>query len=225
MVRENHPQRRQQAKFERKLNQRASYDRILIVCEGGKTEPLYFEEIRKTYRLQTANIKVLPSQLGTEPVQVVKSAKELFLNGDAFRGIRPRAFEKVFAVFDRDDHPSYLAALDLAISLNNKLRNDNKQKTEFSAIVSVPCFELWLLLHYEDIQYRIHRDEVRHRLEQHIPGYDKGASGYFSITKDNLLVTADKRARHLATLYNASSGIDPYTDIGKLVALLIGLGR
>lgn len=223
MGRDNQPKIRQREKHERKLGKRASYDRILIVCEGLKTEPFYFEEIKNTYRLQTTNVKVLPSQLGTESIQVVESARELFLHGDTFRGIRPRAFEKIFAVFDRDDHPRYFDALDCAASLNNKLRNDNKQKVEFSAIASVPCFELWLLLHYENIQHRIDRNEVLRRLEQHIPGYDKGVSGYFSITKDRL-ADADKHARSLATRYDARSGLDPYTDICKLVALLIALG-
>jgi hypothetical protein len=62
--------------------------------------------------------------------------------------VRPRAFEKVFAIFDRDAHQSYFDALKLAGSLDGKLRNDLKQPVEFKAIASVPCFELWLLLHY-----------------------------------------------------------------------------
>ena len=50
MGRDNHPKERQARQLERKLNRRASYDRILIVCEGSKTEPNYFEEIRISVR-------------------------------------------------------------------------------------------------------------------------------------------------------------------------------
>jgi len=127
MSRDNSPWERQRIQLERKLNRRASYDRILIVSEGSKTEPNYFREIRGTNRLHTANVEVQPSELGTSSIQVVRYAKELFEKGDRHKHIQPRAFEQVYAVFDRDDHASYFDALNLATSLDGKLRNDNKQ--------------------------------------------------------------------------------------------------
>lgn len=54
MARDNSTAERQKKQLERKLGQRASYDRILIVSEGSKTEPNYFKDIRAAYRLQTA---------------------------------------------------------------------------------------------------------------------------------------------------------------------------
>ena len=78
MARDNSPKERQQKQLERKQGRRASYDRILIVSEGSKTEPNYFLEIRATHRLHTANVEVQPSELGTAPIQVVQYAKELF---------------------------------------------------------------------------------------------------------------------------------------------------
>ena len=149
MARDNSPSERQKKQLERKLGRRASYDRILIVSEGSKTEPNYFKEIRAAHRLQTANVEVQPGELGTQPIQVVQYAKSLFENGDRHKQIQPRAFEQVYAVFDRDDHRTYFDALQLAESLDGKLRNDNKQPVSLKAIASVPCFELWLLLHYE----------------------------------------------------------------------------
>ncbi len=71
MARDNSPKERQQKQLERKQGRRASYDRILIVSEGSKTEPNYFREIRAAYRLHTANVEVRPSELGTAPIQVV----------------------------------------------------------------------------------------------------------------------------------------------------------
>ena len=113
MARDNSPKERQQEHLQRKQAQRASYDRILIISEGSKTEPNYFREIRSTYRLHTANVEVRPSELGTSPIQVVKYAQELFENGDRHKNIQRRAFERVYAVFDRDDHDSYHDALAL----------------------------------------------------------------------------------------------------------------
>lgn len=222
MARDNSPKERQKKQLEHKLGKRASYDRILIVSEGSKTEPNYFREIRAVHRLQTANVEVQPSELGTEPIQVVQYAKSLFEKGDRYKQIQPRAFEQVYAVFDRDDHRTYFEALKLAESIDGKLRNDNKQQVKFKAIASVPSFELWLLLHYEDIQAPIHRDEVMRRLKQHIPSYEKGAGGAFAITRDRL-VTARQRAQALAAKFSAYNDPEPYTAISDLVTLLTTL--
>jgi hypothetical protein len=222
MGRDNSPAERQRKQLERKLGRRASYDRILIVSEGSKTEPNYFGEIRAAYRLHTANVEVRPSEPGTAPIQVVQYAKDLFENGDRHKHIPPRAFEQVYAVFDRDDHDSYPDALNLAEVLDGKLRNDNKQSVVFRAIASVPSFELWLLLHYEDIQAPIHRDEVMQRLKQHIPGYEKGAGCAFATTRDRL-DTATQRAQVLAARFNAYTDPEPYTAIVDLVKLLTTL--
>jgi hypothetical protein len=223
MARDNSPKERQRKQLERKQGRRASYDRILIVSEGSKTEPNYFREIRTIYRLHTANVKVLPGELGTAPIQVVQYAKKLFENGDHQKQIQPRAFEQVYAVFDRDDHESYFNALRLAESLDGKLKNDAKQSIRFQAIASIPSFELWLLLHYEEIQASIQRDDVIRRLKQHIPAYEKGADQVFATTK-GFLDTANGRAQALAARFTAHSAPEPYTAIGDLVALLTKLG-
>lgn len=222
MARDNAPRERQRRQLERKLNRRPSYDRILIVSEGSRTEPDYFEEIRAAYRLHTANVEIQPSEAGTSPIQVVGYARKLFETGDSNRHIQRRAFERVYAVFDRDDHGSYFEALKLAESLNGKLRNDNKQPVVFEAVASVPCFELWLLLHYEDIQAPIRRDETMRRLRGHIPAYKKGIGRAFAITRDRLDI-AIERARTLAAKHDAYDAGQPYTGMAELVSRLIAL--
>ncbi len=222
MARDRAPKERQRRQLERKLNRRASYDRILIVSEGRKTEPNYFKEIRKTFRLHTANVEVQPSELGTSPIQVVEYARGLFINGDRHKQIQPRAFEEIYTVFDRDDHDSYLEALRLADSLEGKLRNDAKQVVSFKAIASVPSFELWLLLHYEDVQASIHRDEVMTRLRNHIPDYAKGSENIFSITCDHLEI-ATRRATDLRGRFSAYDAPEPYTAVADVVTRLTSL--
>lgn len=222
MARDNAPKERQRQQLERKLSRRASHDRILIVSEGSKTEPHYFREIRAAYRLHTANVEVQPCELGTAPIQVVRYAKDLFEKGDRHKRIQARAFEQVYAVFDRDDHDSYFEALALAESLQGTLRNDNRQPIQFKAIVSVPCFELWLLLHYTVIQAPVHRDEVIRRLKQHIPAYAKGANGVFAHTRSQL-ETATARAQALAAQFTAHDAPAPYTGVDVLVKQLTTL--
>ena len=217
MVRDNSPKERQRKQLERKRARRAGHDRILIVSEGSKTEPNYFNDIRQTYRLSTANIAVHPSGGGTAPTQVVHYARKIFETGH--KNIQRRSFERIYAVFDRDDHDSYFDALKLAESLDGKLRNDDRRPVRFQAIASVPSFELWLLLHYEDIRAPVHRDNVMRRLETHIPGYDKGATDVFDITRQHLSI-ATRRARALAAKFNARTEPEPFTAIVDLVALL-----
>lgn len=216
------PQARQRQQLARKQARRGSDDRILIVSEGSKTEPNYLHEIRQIYRLHTANLAVYPSELGTAPIQVVEYAKTLFEQGDARKSIPPRAFEQVYAVFDRDDHNSYVNALNLAESLDGKLKNDCKQGVRFQAIASVPSFELWLLLHYEDIQAPIHRKEVMARLKKHLPHYAKGLPRPFSLTQAQLPV-AMQRAEALATKFSARTEPQPFTAMAMLVKVLTDL--
>jgi hypothetical protein len=222
MGRDNQAKDRQLRRKATKESRRASYARILIVTEGSKTEPLYLEEIRAAHQLHSANVEVQPGQLGTAPIQVVRYAQQLFEEGDLYKGIRPKSFDQVYAVFDRDDHDSYFNALNLAKSLDAKLRNDDRQPVSFKAIASIPSFELWLLLHYEDIHAPIHRDAVMVRLKQHIPGYEKGAGGAFATTR-NQLETAVQRAQALAVKFNAYTDPEPFTALHKLVTLLTTL--
>lgn len=222
MGRDNQPKDRQLRRKVAKEARRASYARILIVTEGSKTEPLYLEEIRAAHQLHSANVEVQPGQLGTAPIQVVQYARQLFEVGDLHKGIRPKSCDQVYAVFDRDDHGSYFNALDLAKSLDGKLRNDDRQPVSFKAIASIPSFELWMLLHYEDVQAPIHRDEVMERLKQHIHDYEKGAGGAFATTRDRL-ETATQRAQALAAKFNAYTAPEPFTALHELVTLLTTL--
>lgn len=222
MARDNSPKIRQARHLERKLERRGSYDRILIVSEGSKTEPNYFNEIRAAFHLHTANVVVRPSELGTAPIQVVQYAKQLFLKGDRHRSIQAYAFDQVYAVFDRDDHESYFNALQLAESLDRKLRNDNKQYIQFKAIPSVPSFELWLLIHFENIQSQIDRNEVLRRLKQRLPQYEKGCKGTFALTSDRL-EAAYRQAEMLERHNSGYTDPKPFTAVGDLVKLLTGL--
>ena len=222
MGKDNQPKARQAAKLARKKARRAPYERILIVSEGSRTEPHYFREIRAHYRLHTANVQVQPGVLGTQPLQVVEYAEQLFLKGDEAKQIHPRAFERVYAVFDRDDHPTYHNALGKSAALDGKLRSDLGQHITFQAVASVPCFELWLLLHFEDVLAPVNRNEVYERLQQHLVGYDKGQEGHFERTR-SYLDAAKQRAVHLASIHNAHNDIEPYTDMHLLVTLLTTL--
>ena len=221
MGRDNHPRTRQTNKLARKSAQKVPYDRILIVTEGRKTEPNYFNEIRSSLRLSSTNIYVQYSQIGTCPLQVVKFAESLLISGDIHKQLAPLKFDRIYAVFDRDNHLNYQAALSYAASINNKHFNDEKRKVIFKAIPSVPNFELWLLIHYVDVLSPLTRHETLALLRKHIGNYNKGQNNIYAIT-NHLLPTAQSRANDLDK-NGANGGVEPYTDVGKLVELLKAL--
>lgn len=119
----------------RRKPQREPYAKILIVCEGEKTEPNYFQGAKDHYALNSANIEIC-SECGSDPISIIKFAKQRCREerdaGDAYN--------KVFCVFDRDAHPNYLQAM-------NEISSATPKHT-YIAINSVPCFEYWLLLHF-----------------------------------------------------------------------------
>ncbi len=202
--------------FRRRAPIRPPFDRVLIVCEGEKTEPNYFEEIRKLARISFAHVKVIHSENGTDPIQVVESAIEEFN--------RTRVYDRVYAVFDRDEHKTYVNAIHKAEAQNGKLKNDEKKYIQFFAVASVPNFEFWLLLHFEDIRQWVHRDEVYERLRKHIPDYQKNANDTYAIT-ENLFGIASERAAALRLRSSLLSGDEAYTDVHELVEFLRSLKR
>ncbi len=198
----------------REKPKRAAHDRVLIVCEGSKTEPNYLDEIRQAARISSVDVHVIPSALGTEPKQVVESAEAEFK--------RTKGYEKVYAVFDRDQHLTYIAALDMAEARDKKWKNDEGVAATFEAIVTVPSFELWLLLHFENIQAFMPRDQALARVKTHIAGYEKGNKDTYAKTVASIQTAID-RGTALKANNSRRPGTDAYTDMHDLVAVLRGL--
>jgi hypothetical protein len=110
---------------------------VLIVCEGKKTEPHYFEALIGLYKLNIANVIVDPNA-NSAPISVVQYAKKAYKK-DLKKNGRENGFNKVYCVFDRDEHPTYFSALESIQTAT--------PPNVFQAITSIPCFEFWLLLH------------------------------------------------------------------------------
>jgi RloB-like protein len=128
---------------------------------------------------------VLPSSIGTDPKSVVESAEGIFHS-------EGRRFERICVVFDRDDHLEYANAIHMAEARITRFRNDERRTVFFEAIVSVPCFELWLLLHFSNVQSWIHRDRALSELKVYIPNYAKGMPNVFDATEPHLSTAVDR---------------------------------
>jgi len=68
--------------------------------------------------------------------------------------------DEVWAVFDRDEHPNFNSAV-----------NDCEQNG-IGVARSNPCFELWLILHYEDYDRPLGRHDVQAHLQSINGSYD-----------------------------------------------------
>lgn len=198
---------------ERKRPKRQRYDKVLIVCEGSKTEPYYFEEIKDHYEIDTANIKI-DGECGSDPVSVVDHAYQLFQ--DELRCSEP--YDKVFCVFDRDQHPNF----DVAVQ---KLSNIKPAGT-FVTVTSIPCFEFWLLLHfsYTSMPFRSAGKKssgrlVLEELLKYWPEYEKGNKDTFG-RLFNQMDTACAFAERLLSESIRSGSTDPLTNVHELVTYL-----
>jgi len=208
---------KQTKELKRKKEKRAPYDKVLIVCEGQKTEPNYFLELRDYYRLNTANVEI-SGDSGSAPLSVVERAKQLYRD-EKRNGI---PFNRVYCVFDKDTHMSYQSAL-------REVTNAKPGGT-FFAINSVPCFEYWLLLHFVYTSRPFHgtagaksaADQVLEELKKYIESYAKGDQGYFEILI-NQLPQAIQYSRRVLIEAKANGTDNPSTLVHELVEYLQGL--
>lgn len=177
---------------------------ILIVCEGKKTEKKYFQMLKECLNLISISIEILSSRHPT-PSQVVKHAKQ--------KAKELGECDEIYCVFDRDTHKDFDKALDEA--KKTRLKN-------FEAIVSDPCFEFWILLHFTKITPNFSTNQSpcealqKHKtFKQHFPNYNKSNYDF-----DDII------ANHLNTAIENANGINktnlpkrqtPYTEVVRLV--------
>jgi hypothetical protein len=194
---------------------KAPYDVILIVCEGEKTEPNYFYELKKAFRLSNANVRICGR--GSDPLSVVDFAIETFR--------QEQEFDRVYCVFDRDRHTTYDAALD-------RVRRTRLGKgSKIFAISSVPCFEFWLLLHfiYTTRPFDASPGDsicagVIEELKKYLPAYRKGDQDIFNKIQDKL-DNAITNARNVEQFHQTSGTDNPSTLVHSVVEYLRDLKK
>jgi hypothetical protein len=199
----------------RKEKNKRSLDKILIVCEGSKTEPIYFLECRSFHKLETAKVIEVTGDCGSDPRSVFNKAKELYQS--SVNNCAP--FDKVYCVIDRDAHPNYLETLD---AINKK-----SPKGVFTAISSVPCFEYWLLLHYTYTTKAYAKTprkssgaQVLQDLKKYIPKYEKGQHGLFT-KLSGLIDTAMKNSERAYNTSLKNNTDNPSSKIHDLIKHLL----
>lgn len=133
--------------------------RFILFCEGAKTEPAYFEAIKRARSSTLIAVEIVPA-VGV-PMTIAERAAEEAQTHRHRRGRRD-SFEEgdqIWAVFDRDAHPHFEKAVMLCEQHGVKVARSD------------PCFELWLILHERDYDRPCDRHEAQRKFECR-PEYD-----------------------------------------------------
>ena len=202
--------RRRAETYRRRGPQREPYDFVLIVCEGGKTEPQYLDGLKQAFKLSSANIRVTSAD-GTDPVSIARFAQRLV--------DKEGGYDRVYCVFDRDGHANFEEGMALVRQLG------------YQPIVSWPCFEIWVLLHflYSTAPFNGARgqsacDLVVREVRRYFVGYAKGLRGIYAHL-DSKTGDAITHAKWLLRHNISTSSYNPSTAMHELVDYLQKLKR
>ena len=135
--------------------------RIIIFCEG-KTEKYYFDyfaEILKKNKYTDVEV-VLETANGN--ARTVLNFANAFMADD--RNNRKYSTYGKYLAFDCDAPPDIQTVISAA--------------SEYELLISNHLFEIWLLMHFEDVNDKISKREIYRRLSSHLhDAYSKGHKG------------------------------------------------
>lgn len=172
---------------------------ILIFCEGERTEPEYLNAQRHqpwVRDIAAVDLRVQSKRGGLAPRTLVSHAV------DAWHKTLSEAAEidEVWCVFDVEwpqNHPGLLDAVELA------------QRGGVLLAISNPCFELWLVLHFQDCGAWLdndHASQLRRRLDR------SDNKGIDAIAYMSLVHEAARRARDLETRHRSNGTSFPHDN-------------
>ena len=203
--------REAKASKKRKENVREKLVRFLIVCEGTKTEPHYFEALIKNY-ISTVREVTIEGE-GRATVALVDRTLEIKQELERKNAM---SFDRVWVVFDKDDFDDF----------NDAIKKANK--LGFHSAWTNEAFELWYYLHFEYLDTGIGRADYIKKLEESFKEklgdshfeYKKGNPDIYSLLQQYGREDLAKRfAQQLRGLYTGTdyAAHKPCTMVDKLV--------
>lgn len=178
----------------RQTNTRSPRQRFLILCEGERTEPAYFESFR------TPKVVLRIEGIGTDPLDIIRKAK---------RRQTEEEFDQTWCVFDRDAWKKEQFNQAIAAA----------ERSEIRVAYSNEAFELWYLLHFHYCDVATNRRELVRRLTGELGStYRKNDADIHAVLQP-YQPTAIKHAQRLLELHGATSPADanPSTTVHLLV--------
>lgn len=190
-------------KHPRKTKTREQHKLLVIVCEGEKTERIYFNR----YKKDRPGLSIeLPNTSDTDPKNLVKFA----ISQIKRYGLDLKNGDDIWCVFDCDDNPN--------THILSACKNAGKR---VKMCLSNPSFELWYLLHFAYTESPLTNPVLMEQLKRKITGYKKNED-YFDLLKSSR-ETAIRNAKKINNLH-VSNGIDlfstesnPSTHVYKIV--------
>ena len=189
----------------------------LIVTEGTETEVNYFENISRIIEERFSN-SIIVEKIELKVEGTARSTKVLV--NEAIKKRSLKTYSEVWVVFDKDENKDFDEAITLA------------KKEGLNVAWSNECFELWILLHFQDLKAAIHRDDYTTKLNTHFKNkninngrYDKNIYDIFDITSEYVDV-AIKRSTSLLEDHRCDKifspdKMNPATTVQDLVEELI----
>lgn len=188
----------------RKRGQRPTRNKMLIICEGEKTEPIYFGNFRTAQN----NLDVIPIPSSRKDVaNIVKFAKKKMQDLDIKGG------DSIWCVFDCDQNTDD--------KISTAYKNAGKS---INMCLSNPSFELWFLLHFNYIDSSLQNDGLIGLLKRKIPDYSKNSDCYQILCP--LTDAAIKNSKKLEQLHldNGtelnSTQSNPSTQVYKIIEVI-----
>lgn len=201
--------------------QRKSGDRtprpnsFLIVSEGTKTEPFYFDGLANFVNAKYGNSidvekpTITPLGEGKSTVNLVNETRKIAARGKII-------YSQVWIVFDKDDFTDFDKAIAMAEDLGYRVAWNNQS------------FEYWIFLHFHYADSAINRDDWEAKISEifkkrkiNPKGYHKNDPNVFAVaTTEGSLRDAVKRAAKIESTYpqgTPPSRCDPCTKVHHLI--------
>jgi hypothetical protein len=185
---------------------------VLIACEGDRVEPGYLLGLRQALGLAKERVVILRGSHDTDPRNVLKAALAQHRRED-------QSFDAIYCVVDHDNH----AGLDQA--RESAAQHPMGRTGALRIVVSVPCFEAWLLLHLLEYSSAPHQDSksAKTRMEGQLPGYAQlGTDLYHRLSKglDRAMASAKQLEQHHG---RTGSDRNPSSDMPAVIEALFDL--
>ena len=147
---------------------------ILIVCEGEKTEPFYFNGLKNVLPKGTLDLHQIDVEgTGKNTISLIEHSIKV---KEEREESRIRTFDQVWAVFDKDDFTDH--------NFNNAITK--AEAIDICCDWSNEAFELWYLLHFEFLNSALSRTSYKKKLEVHIQKASGNKSFRYSKNADDM---------------------------------------
>ncbi|WP_419926873.1 RloB family protein [Candidatus Poriferisocius sp.] len=184
MARSSRGKKGKDKSLRRKIATRSPKRTVRAFCEGKRTEVDYLKALRRQPEVRdiaSVAIEIDETVAGFDPLALVRKAAAAQKDAkDEMSEI-----DEVWCIFDVEQ-PKRHSRLNDAVAL--------ARERGIQVAVSNPCFELWLMLHFQEQSAWLDTNDAKHQLKQHDGNEGKGLDGAMYMPRRD---EAARRARRL----------------------------